>query len=553
MSAKKRAALAHEPMYTQLVLFPERAEYLGEDAFKSYEVSLEHWKGLASSFRAAFEAVYERKSARVLLVHGAQGNGKTLLVRTLVDHFNRLDRGTDDGENLWYLLAGGAAENRELGERAVNATSLHRVEATSGWLETERKWARGDGSPMRVFLFDDAQKDVFVREWASLDQNAYSMLRAQGNRQVACASAAEKIVEDCRGDFRRSLFVLLSNDEAYLNDLKSELDKHHNGLAERVELPLPLPVVKEHIVRTNTNRLNQRSYWFCLDQGGPVEKSDAYTTLMGDRGFIDSFQAISRALAAQSRRGRPGRPANKNLLTLVTLGTPPADVVSFLAERELEADESKVHEHIGVWLFRNRWASALQVQAGTDHSRRASLVESEFAMRWVALDMAATKVVCTGADQDPIAAQLVEIVRRAPSIADSRDTKARDLEGLRAADAMVAAAAETQALEAFGVAFRQKGQQRSQDYEPAIAKRLGVALSRGLKARGALKPDAILQEYEPCAVTNAASADEKSIEQAIKRGCHVIEITAHLQEDMRGLDAYLADKVRVYAELLEAV
>ena len=30
-------------------------------------------------------------------------------------------------------------------------------------------------------------------------------------------------------------------------------------------------------------------------------------------------------------------------------------------------------------------------------------------------------------------------------------------------------------------------------------------------------------------------------------------MTAHLQADMRGLDKYLSDKVRVYAELLESV
>jgi len=277
-------------MYTQLVLFPERAEYLGEGRFESYEVSLEHWAGLAASFRSAFEVVYERSSARVLLVHGAQGNGKSLFVRTLDEDFDKLHKGgLRDRENLWYHLAGGAKHDVTLGERAVAATTIRRVEATAGWLAKERQFATDSQHAMRVFLFDDAQKDAFVREWAGLTQGEYASLKAQGRRDVAIESVAERIVEDCRGDFKKSLFVLLSNDAAYLDELKNGLDRSHVGLAERVELPLPDPSVKEQIVRTNTNKLNQRSYWFCLDQGGPEEKVDAYNTLMGERGFIDSF------------------------------------------------------------------------------------------------------------------------------------------------------------------------------------------------------------------------------------------------------------------------
>jgi hypothetical protein len=61
---------AYAPMYEQLLLFPERAEYLEEHRFKAYRTSLEHWAALAEVFRDAFEIVYERNSARILLVHG---------------------------------------------------------------------------------------------------------------------------------------------------------------------------------------------------------------------------------------------------------------------------------------------------------------------------------------------------------------------------------------------------------------------------------------------------------------------------------------------------
>jgi hypothetical protein len=236
-------------------------------------VSLDHWKALAETFRAAFEIVYERRSARVLLVHGGQGHGKSLFVRRLEEDFNRSRGSTQpDAENLWHVLSGGSSVSIETVRRAVDTTVLRRVEATSGWLEGERVFAKGDTHAMRIFLFDDAHRDAFVREWAELTQGEYARLKAEGHRDVALASVAQRLVEGCRGDFSRSLFVLLSNDSEYLDRLRAELDRSHLGLSERVELPLPAPSIKEQIVRTNTNLLNQRSYWFCLDQGGPEDK-----------------------------------------------------------------------------------------------------------------------------------------------------------------------------------------------------------------------------------------------------------------------------------------
>lgn len=540
------------PMYEQLLLFPERAEYLGENRFDSYRVSLDHWRALAVTFREAFETVYERGSARVLLVHGGQGHGKSLFVRTLEKDFQTSSTSSaPDANNLWHVLAGGAPLAIDKVQRARDTTALRRVEPRSEWLKSERDFAKGNTQAMRIFLLDDAQKDPFIREWAGLTQGEYSRLKADGHRHIALESVAERIVEDCRGDFRRALFVLLSNDPAYLDDLKKQLDRSHEGLAKRVELPLPVPAVKEEIVRTNTNLLNPRSYWFCLDQGGPEEKKDAYSTLMGDRGFIDSFQAIGRALAAQHRAQRAGRPANKNLLTLVTLGTTPADVESFIVDHELEADDSSSDTHTGVWWFRNRWASALNLPPGGDHSRQASLVESEFSLRWVALDMVATWALCEVPDET-LATKLIEFVRLAPSIGAPKAAKEKDKDDLSTLNEAL------KGLAAGATAFAERftsmaPQQRSQTYEPAIAKRLDRPLSTSLRVSGSLKPDVIIEEYEPCAVTKAPKPEDKAIELAIKRGCHVIEMTAHLQADMRGLDKYLSDKVRVYAELLESV
>ncbi len=554
MSSRTRNTYAHAPMYEQLLLFPERAEYLADRRFDSYRVSLEHWKTLASTFRDAFETVYERGSARVLLVHGGQGHGKTLFAQTLEkDFLNSTGSASPDPGNLWHALAGGSPPNSATIARATQTTAFHRVDARPNWLATEREFAKQNTQAIRIFLFDDAQKDPFVREWADLPQPDYARLKAEGHRGTALESVAERIVEDCRGDFRRAVFVLLSNDSVYLDDLQTQIDRSHQGLALRVELPLPAPAVKEEIVRINTNLLNPRSYWFCLDQGGPDEKKHALSTLKGDRGFLDSFQAISRALAAQQRAKRAGRPANKNLLTLVTLGTVPAEVVSFLEDRAMEPDEQNSGRHLGVWMFRNRWASALKLEPGGDHSRRASLVESEFSLRWVAFDMVATRILCDAPDDDGLAAKLITVLRHAPSIGASREVKVHDKGVIDQTNADLDRLASDPEVSAFAKRFTSLGQQRSQIYEPAIAKRMGLPLSRGLREWTSLKPDVILEEYKPCAVTSAPTSDDKAIELAIKRGCHVIEMTAHLRADMDGLDAYLGNKVKVYAELLESV
>ncbi len=549
MASHKRRP-PHAPTYEQLLLFPERAEFLIDDRFETYQVSVAHWSGLAASFREAFETVHERRSARVLLVHGAQGHGKSLFVQTLERAFQQSERSTVfDEKNLWHLLTGGPDGPLETVQSVRKNTSLRRVSPSDKWLPEERAFAKSDTHGVRIFLFDDAQKDAFVREWAGLTAGEYARLRAEGHRKTVLETVAERIVEDCRGAFARSIFVLLSNDPVYLDDLKAHLDLSHRGLAQRIELPLPEASVKEEIVRTNTNLLNPRSYWFCLDRGGREEKREAHTMLTGNRGFIDCFQAINRALTAQSREGRSGRPANKNLLTLVTLGTSPAEVASFMADHEFEHDSTVTHEQIGVWWCRKRWASGLTSKEA-DYSRRASLVESEFALRWVALDMTAAWVLCEAGEDDPLATQIVDLLRTMPSIAKQKRAKADDVEEMAKA---LAARKDDPALATFSEKFRPLGQQRSQVYEAPIAQRLGKRLSHGLKVRGTLKPDVILEEYEPCAVTRATSTEDRAIEVAIKRGCHVLELTAHLQADMRGLEAYLADKVCVYADLLESV
>ncbi|MCA9710524.1 MAG: hypothetical protein KDK70_32080 [Myxococcales bacterium] len=536
----------------QLLLFPERAEYLEQSQFGRYQVHLEHWRELSTEFRRAFEAVYVRKSARILLVHGKQGTGKTLFTQRMERDFEQVKGRNVDEEhqNLWIVLAGGDAGNRTVSEQAAKNTDLKRIESRTGWLEKARTFATSNESAMRVFVIDDVHKDVFLREWAGLEIGEYTRLKAEGHVDTVIESVAQRIVEDCRGDFQRSLFVLLSNDEHLLDQLHQQLERSHAGLARKLSLPLPKPELKEKIVRTNTNRLNRWSYWYCLDRGGPEEKRRAHEILTGNRGFKDSFEAIDRAFAGLGSRS--GRPANKNLLTLVTLGIDPLTTKSYIDDRELHANESTIGEHVAAWFFRQQWASALSTD-DEEYARRAALLESEFALRWVCIDMRAVWWLCTAPSGDPTCDRLVEFMRISPSIADKSQAKKARTKLTEDADASLSTLGDSSAHEAFAARFRDAGQGRSIEYEGALARHFGMELSKGLVTLPSLRPDIKLAEYEPCAVTSATSSDEKAIEAAIRRSCHVIEFTAYLQPDLRGLEDYIRGKVEIYAGLLESV
>lgn len=535
-------------LYAQLLLFPERAEYLNHPNYGAYRMQLDHWRELSAVFRRAFQRVYERQDASVLLVHGDQGTGKTAFTRKLAADFvdSRTNVRAPDRDNLWHVLTGGEPLDLYTIQEATKTTEVTVLAPKPGWLAEASAAARGGQQKMRVFVIDDFHKDAFLSEWAGLTRAEYLHLKATA-RSALLESVAQRIVEDCRGDFARSLFVLLSADESIINELKVHLERSHRGLAQVLLLPLPEAEAKEKIVRTNINRLNQRSYWYCLDQGGPEEKRQAFEMLSGDGGFIDSFRAIDRALSSGDGEKRAGRPANKNLITFITLGSDPADIAAFLGDREMTAAEESTGQHLRTWLFRKSWASALE-SSDQEYVRVAALVESEFALRWVALDPRATWALCSDTCPNDLADLLVATIREAPSVADRGATKQAAL----AAERALVALTNDDEVSAFMKQFRDAGQGRSRDYERALTARFGT-YSHGLAVMGSLKPDLIFEEYRPCAVTQAGSADPTAIKEAIQRECHVAEFTAYLQADLSGLAEYLRAKVRVYATLLESV
>ena len=69
------------------IIYPERAEYLSEQKFRSYKVFLSHWNALSSKIKSNFEEARLRRVSKTLIVYGALNTGKTLLANKLSQDF----------------------------------------------------------------------------------------------------------------------------------------------------------------------------------------------------------------------------------------------------------------------------------------------------------------------------------------------------------------------------------------------------------------------------------------------------------------------------------
>lgn len=57
----------------QGILFPDRAETLGEDVYSGYRVFLDFWDPLAEQLRIFYEGVALRRDSRAVVVYAPQG------------------------------------------------------------------------------------------------------------------------------------------------------------------------------------------------------------------------------------------------------------------------------------------------------------------------------------------------------------------------------------------------------------------------------------------------------------------------------------------------
>lgn len=546
--------------------FPRRAEYV--DQYDNYKVDISHWRALAKQFQRAFRGVFTRKDAAVLLVYGPQGAGKSMFCRRLKADYERTRSGLfePDLDNLWHVLVATDSPTAQNVESATTDTALQLVDeyGAPDWHGELSAFARNDRSRVRVFLFDDAQRMSIMRPWTDLSSREFHELDQLGQ---ILPTVAERINYGCRREFQRSIFVFMSNDRPWIDALRGHLDKWFKELVSVLELPAPEPEVIERIVRINTNRLNRVSYWYCLDNATEDGRKDVRRAFVEKRPFTESFQAVSQSLDGQARR--KGRPGNPNVLTLVTLGSEFAVIEAFLKEREIDAEpeHGESPRHIGIWGMRGPWGSKILMRpkhGDKAFTRRARMLESEFMLRWVNLDMVATAVLLTDTMNmldESIASLLMDIVLWRPSIGTPRSTRESRREDCGSLESQLESLSRDTKHDEFMERFRGAGQQRSVDYEQGLRRPFGELgfkpFGRGFAVYGSLRPDLIVSgaaetgEYRPCSLTSAKSDDE--IASVIRRTGHCVEFTSFLRENLDGLEEYLKDKIERYAAMLESV
>jgi hypothetical protein len=241
-------------------------------------------------------------------------------------------------------------------------------------------------------------------------------------------------------------------------------------------------------------------------------------------------------------------------------------VQAFLSDREIKTDagHGPTPQHVGVWEMRGQWASKIVRKPDRDFLRRARMLESEFMLRWVSLDLVATCALVLPPAPSDLGEELLSLITRRPSSGAAEVTREAWRSECVALDAKLDKPPFTvQEVNGLAEQFKSLGQQRSTVYEPAIRLRAGATkhFGRGFAVYASLKPDLIVEdartpkqgEYTICALTNANSDDPKDIADALRRTGHAVEFTAFLRANLEGLEDYVRDKIERYGVMLESV
>lgn len=522
------------------IRFPDRAEALGD--FASYRVFLDPWEPLAEELRRLWEPLADRGESSILAIHGQQGAGKTLLTKKLTQDFEatRVSGASvlPDENNIWHRITGRLDKKLDtaLIKDATARTSLNEIENKASWVEDAARIMTGQRGRACVLLADNAERAYFRQGLVEMSDMEFLQ---HGESEALNRLSAQRLVEHMRGDLRGSLLVVLSNDELFLLALEEEVQKQHAGLMRLTQLRLPDARTKETVIRVNTNRLNQVTYWSSIDQGANDDRVALKKALEGDSSFPDSFRAVDTA-----SRNRTGRPAKRNVITLVALANAD-DAKDVGAQHLAEVKRTEVdHSWMSLHLFEEGWAPS-------DMDRReATLLESEWVLR-----------VCT------LGTPFVRSLLQSGSVPPSADHAAAVTELLNALKTFQGPGTNTTTRERYTASFKRMvdswpssdydlsafwgaGQPRAGQYEGALKVVLPGYDSR---ADGFLtyRPDYVVAPFRPCTVADALNNTNEGIRAAIRREAHVFEFTALAQPAVAGVRTYLKDKLGNYVHLTQ--
>lgn len=523
------------------IKYPERAESL--DSFGGYKVFVDFWGPLIENLSEQYRRLALRNETRVLGIYGPQGSGKTMFSHQLLEDHKSTQAMVPavlHTENLWHRIASGAGSTPEALSESTSKTIINDVPSSANWVTEVIKW-KGAGSSKIVAVADNAETHYFLQ---GLTEERIP--NARRDDPVALTVAAERLVQLARKEMSGVLLIMLSNDETYLRDFQKEVESQHEGLMKISMLPLPSPADKERAVRVNINRLNDVSYWYCLDKGGLPQKREIQSRLSDATTFPKAFEAVDKALEYGSNR--PGRPPRKNLLTLVCMANEssfnlPSLTLSDNYELEAESDWA------ASILLNTGWASKCGLA-----THDANLLESEWQLRMVFLGDPFVSALLAAHPLDSVdstwsqgahnlCAEMLTIFQT--PLGPTSLVAARNKYKEAVAKLVGSWIGDLNQGDSRLQAFWGQGQSRSVAYEQQL-KSILTNYNVTTPGFGSARPDYVVEDFVPCSLSSAANADKNAIEKAIQRNAHAMEFTAQANPTATTLANYLKVKLPGY-------
>jgi hypothetical protein len=520
----------------QRIIYPERAEYLaGDSVFNSYRIFLDHWSDITAYLQESFEVLRVRRFSRGLIIYGKQGCGKSLLANKLTGDFGLTKAQIRQlpafqRENIWHRICGGSSGSVETVVRATEATVVLQVENKSNWISEAEKIVQGNPDRACLVIADNCERDYFLKGLLNVTDEAY--LR-DGRTSAALKAAAHRFVELCRSSLRGCFFLFFTNDEDFALAFDQHVNDQHKGLVDIRDLKMPNDLQKEAIVRINVNRLNNFSYWLCIDRAGPSEKAAVWNTLKGAETFPAAFNAVDNAIRS-STRSREGRPARKCILNAFTFVNA-ANVAGLFSTDPTSTGFEDIYagQNFCIRLYEGTWHELF------GSTREYKMLASEWHLKVILAGDAAVAALLAGSDLAKQLVQQATIYHGAGTQHATRDAYAQALGQLDAAISVASPSSDN-------AIFWAKGIVRNHDYETALK---AMFPTYNTKSGGFLtaRPDLVLYDYVPCSVLRATTSDVGAINDAVRRGASVVEFTAIKEFTFPKLAGYLIDhKLRNY-------